>query len=68
MGSLNEPILDVNVATAYERGLLGIAVTENIMKLHKEIPPMYIFITPSLSKMLMMFAQIPVLATRTVSL
>ena len=27
--SLKEPILDVNVATAYERGLLGIAITEN---------------------------------------
>jgi glucose/arabinose dehydrogenase len=27
---LNQPILDVNVSTAYERGLLGIAITENI--------------------------------------
>jgi glucose/arabinose dehydrogenase len=26
---LEEPILDVNVATAYERGLLGIAIAEN---------------------------------------
>ena len=26
--SLKEPMLDVNVATAYERGLLGIAITE----------------------------------------
>ena len=27
--SLKEPVLDVNVATAYERGLLGIAITKN---------------------------------------
>jgi aldose sugar dehydrogenase len=27
--SLKEPFLDVNVATAYERGLLGIAITKN---------------------------------------
>ena len=26
---LEEPVLDVNVATAYERGLLGIAIAEN---------------------------------------
>ena len=26
---LEEPVLDVNVATAYERGLLGIAIEEN---------------------------------------
>ena len=26
---LEEPVLDVNVATAYERGLLGIAIGEN---------------------------------------
>ena len=25
---LEEPVLDVNVATAYERGLLGIAIAE----------------------------------------
>jgi aldose sugar dehydrogenase len=27
--SLEEPVLDVNVATAYERGILGIAIAEN---------------------------------------
>jgi glucose/arabinose dehydrogenase len=44
---LQEPILDVNVATAYERGLLGIAIAKN----HNETAPnpiiVYLYYTES---------------------
>ena len=70
---LEEPVLDVNVATAYERGLLGIAIAENendnemLMILYKEILTLYIFIIPSLNRMPMMIALIPVRAATRMS-
>jgi glucose/arabinose dehydrogenase len=46
--SLKEPILDVNVATAYERGLLGIAVTENDNETtHRNSTNVYLYYTES---------------------
>jgi glucose/arabinose dehydrogenase len=44
--TLNEPVLDVNVATAYERGLLGIAIAKN----HNETatnPHVFLYYTES---------------------
>ena len=46
--SLKEPILDVSVATAYERGLLGIAVTKNDDETaHMNSPNVYLYYTES---------------------
>lgn len=46
--SLKEPVLDVNVATAYERGLLGIAISENDDKTKQsKLANVYLYYTES---------------------
>ena len=62
---LEEPVLDVNVATQYERGLVGIAIAENDNDDYtQEILTSYISITPSLNKMPTMFVLVPIHAAR----
>jgi aldose sugar dehydrogenase len=46
--SLKEPILDVNVATAYERGLLGIAIAKSVNETtQRNVSNVYLYYTES---------------------
>jgi glucose/arabinose dehydrogenase len=69
---LEEPMLDVNVATAYERGLLGIAIAKNGNETtQKNASIVYLYYTESEEdapkKMPMMIAPVPLLVARRMS-
>ena len=62
---LEEPVFDVNVSTAFERGLVGIAIAENDNETYKETLTLYISITLSLNKMPMIFVLVPSCSRRS---